>query len=136
MQIENGITTIIQLYNFINENLLKEEVKVRKNEDIVEFTQDGRWVMVPEFLHEVIIVPKRFKEGYIRKSDLVKLYNQLAFVAQKRGRLPIHYTDSYISPEVFGFSVWSRYPKIEHPGVKLVSTFQLKVRNKFGFVIK
>jgi len=136
MQVENGITAMIQLYNFINDNLIKSEVKVRRNEDIIELTQDGRWIMMPEFLHELIIVPKGFKEGKIRKSDLVGLFESLSFVVTKKGRVRMEYTESYVVPEVFGFSIWSRYPKTDVPGVKLVQKFQLKIRNRLGFVIK
>jgi len=134
MQVESGIVSIIQLYNFINEKLVKEDVKVRRNGEFIEFTQDGIWVMLPEVLNEVIIVPKNFKSGYIKKKDLIELYDSVAFISQKEGRVPDYYMESYISPEKFGFKVWSRYPNRKEPGVKLINTFKFKVRNKFGFV--
>lgn len=135
MQIESGIVAIVRFYNFINENLLKEKSKVRVHEGIIEVTQDGVWVALPDFLHEVMIVPKGFTEGTVRKSDLVELYNSLAFIATKKGRVPDYYTESYISPEPFGFTVWSRYPYNGTPGIKKVQTFRLKVRNKLGLII-
>lgn len=136
MQIENGIVAIIQTYNFINEYLVREDAKIRKSEDgTIEITQDGRWTMLPEFLHEVMIIPTKFKSGVIYKKDLVKLYDSLAFIATKEGKVKDLYVESYISPEVFGFTIWSRYPRKSEPGVKKVQTFKFKVRNKFGFVI-
>jgi hypothetical protein len=135
MQIENGIVSIIQLYNFITEKLHIDDVKVRVDDGILTLTQDGNWVAVPEFLNEVMIIPKGFESGKIKKKDLVALYESVAFIAQKQGKVPDYYMESYIVPEKFGFSVWSRYPNRNIPGIKYVNTFKFKVRNKFGFII-
>ena len=133
MQIENGIVAVIQTYNFMVEHLVKDDVRVRVTEDSIEFTQDGRWVMLPEFLQELIIVPKGFKSGKIKARDLIKLYDSLAFIAEHKGRVQDPYMESYISPEVFGFTIWSRYPRKSEPGVKKIQTFKFNVRNKLGF---
>lgn len=135
MQIENGITAIIQTYNFINDNLIKSDTKVKRDKDIISFSQDGNWIMMPEFLHEVMIIPSKFKSGIIYKSDLIDLYDSLAFIVDKKGRVQDQYMESYITPEVFGFSIYSRYPKRSEPGIRKIITFKFKVRNKLGFIL-
>lgn len=132
---EPGINYIIRLYNFINSRLIKSEVKVRLNNNRLEFTQDGLWVLLPDELSEVMVVPSNFKEGYIRKSDLIKLYDELKYICSINGRIPDYYTNSIVSPEKFGFTVWSNYIDQNLPGIKKIQTFRLKVRGRFGFQI-
>lgn len=135
MLIQSGIQSIIDLYNFFVTNLIKDKLKFRVNNGFIEVTQDGIWTLLPESLNEVMIIPPKFKEGYVRKSDLIELYDSLEFIVGKKGRISDSYMESYVSPEVFGFTVWSRYPNNGIPGVKKVQSFKFKVRNKFGFVI-
>lgn len=136
MQITSGIESIIDLYNFITTKLRRDKLNLRSLDGNIECTQDGNWVILPESLHEVMIVPEGFKSGYVRKDDLIKLYDSLYFITSKKGRIEDSYMESYISPDVFGFKVWSRYPYDGTPGIKLVQEFKFKVRNRFGLIIK
>jgi hypothetical protein len=132
----SGIVKIIELYNFINTNLIKDELKISRKEDYIELSQPGILIILPKFLNEIIIVPPKFKVGHVRKSDLISLYNSLKFIVDKEGRVPNCYMNSITVPTKFGFQIWSRYPIDGNPGVKFITEFKFKVRNKIGIVIR
>lgn len=123
-----GIVCIVDLYNFINSNLLKNDVIFRRNDDFIEITQDGNWTRLPDFLNNVMLIPKGFRVGKVTKSDLIKLYDKLSFIAQIKGQVPLSYSNSFISPTLFGFKVWSKYPYNGIPGVKYVDEFKFNVK--------
>jgi hypothetical protein len=129
----SGLAYIIELYNFINSDLTKNDLLIRVNKDennigSLEFTQDGIWTMLPDFLNEVIVVPNGFRSGRVSKKDLIKLYNDLSYICDRDGRVPDYLTNSIPCPEIFGFSVYSRYPISPVPGAHFIQSFKFKVR--------
>lgn len=127
-----GIKYLVELNNFIVKDLLKVDTKVTVQDSNLVFTQSGNWTVLPDLLRDGIIVPKGFTKGYIKESDLTELYNNVAFIVDKVGKIDDGYMNSIVSPEKFGFSIWSKYPLDGRPGVKFVQKFRFKVRNRFG----
>lgn len=126
---------MIELYNFINSNLLKEDVLIEiKDKDIIEIKQEGHGIFyLPDVILETMTLPKNFKKGKLKKKDLIDLYDRLEFVVSKRGRVDDAYTNSIITPEEFGFSIWSKYHGLDRPGLHKIATFQFISKSILNF---
>jgi len=126
MTVDTGIEVMIKLHNFISTNLYKTDLIIEVSESNLVIRQDGTSILVPDYLTEIMIIPKDFKIGYVKSKDIISLFERLKDILGKDGKVPEKYVNSYVSPSKFGFSIWSRYP-YNTPGVNLVATFSLKV---------
>lgn len=125
MQGKSGLVAMIEVYNFIVSNLVKEDVElVLVDKDIIEVRQGSNIFYLPEVILDVMTLPKGFKKGKLKKDDLIKLYDKLEFIVGKEGRVSDQYTNSIISPEDFGFSIWSKYHELDRPGLHKIDTIK------------
>lgn len=127
---DTGVTQLlIEIYNFIINNLAEDNCVIRKVEHDIIIYQRGRTIYVPSTIRGFLAFPSNFKLCILSAPDLQELVNNLTDLVIKTGKVDLRVQNGIAYPVDYGidFKCMKKFAFPNSNEYTMVTFFKLRL---------